>query len=234
MPLSPAGASYLRPVHPSLAPRPSQPLWTRLFAGVGLLVYLWLSYLMLGISLQYVPPASDVAFLRIKQDAVAHWYYLPAFLVHAYSAILVLPAGLTQFSTSFRRRYPRWHRRLGWLYVSATLFAAGPSGLVLAWHANGGCSSQLAFGLLALGWLGFTAIAVFQALQKNWRLHRDFMIRSFALALSAITLRAWKYLLVAAFHPHPMDVYRWVAWLGWVLNLAFAEWFIYKNYHKSL
>lgn len=187
---------------------------------------------MLGITLQYVPPASDVAFLRIKQDAVAYWYYLPAFLVHAYAAILVLPAGVTQFSSYLRRRYPRLHRRMGWLYVSVTLVAAGPSGLILAWHANGGWSSQLAFGLLALGWLAFTGTAAYQAFRKNWGLHRDFMIRSFALALSAITLRAWKYVLVAAFHPPPMDVYRWVAWLGWGLNLLIAEWIIYKNYLK--
>ena len=58
------------------------------------------------------------------------------------------------------------------------------------------------------------------------------MLRSFALALSAITLRAWKYVLVALFHPHPMDVYRWVAWLGWVLNLAVVEIFIYYQSRK--
>jgi hypothetical protein len=56
------------------------------------------------------------------------------------------------------------------------------------------------------------------------------MLRSFALALSAITLRAWKYALVAIFHPRPMDVYQLVAWLGWVLNLVIIEVYIYKRW----
>jgi hypothetical protein len=55
------------------------------------------------------------------------------------------------------------------------------------------------------------------------------MYRSFALTLSAITLRLWKYLLVGVFHPRPMDVYQVVAWLGWTLNLIVAEWIIYKK-----
>jgi hypothetical protein len=58
------------------------------------------------------------------------------------------------------------------------------------------------------------------------------MIRSFALALSAITLRAWKYVIVAALQPRPMDVYVVAAWLGWALNLAVAEWIIYRYYRK--
>ena len=54
------------------------------------------------------------------------------------------------------------------------------------------------------------------------------MIRSFALTLSAITLRLWKYLIVLAFQPRPMDVYHIVAWLGWVVNLIIAEIIIFK------
>ncbi len=54
------------------------------------------------------------------------------------------------------------------------------------------------------------------------------MIRSFALTLSAITLRAWKYIIVYLFHPPPMDTYRMVAWLSWVVNLLIAEIIIIK------
>jgi hypothetical protein len=59
------------------------------------------------------------------------------------------------------------------------------------------------------------------------------MLRSFALTLSAITLRIWKVVLVALFQPKPMDVYRWVAWLGWVVNLILIEFIIYKYYQKK-
>lgn len=208
------------------------PFLLRFGTGLLLLAYAFFCGLMLQISLQYVPPGTDVAFLRIKQDVIHHWYYLPAFFAHAYSAVLVLPAGFTQFSSSLRRNYPYVHRLMGSVYLWTVLLLAGPSGLLIGLHANGGWSSRLAFCLLALLWLWFTTMAFVRARQKNWAAHRDFMLRSFALTLSAITLRAWKYVLVALLHPRPMDVYRWVAWLGWVLNLVVAELIIYQIYTK--
>ena len=49
------------------------------------------------------------------------------------------------------------------------------------------------------------------------------MYRSYALTLSAITLRAWKWLIINVFETAPMDTYKIVAWLGWVLNLLVIE-----------
>jgi hypothetical protein len=54
------------------------------------------------------------------------------------------------------------------------------------------------------------------------------MYRSYALTLSAISLRVFKLVIVALFHPNPMDVYVLVAWLGWVVNLGIAEFLIYR------
>ena len=127
---------------------------------------------------------------------------------------------------------PQLHRFSGILYIFITLFLAGPSGFVIGIHANGGIGSQIAFCSLAILWMFFSAKAWQAARQRAWTRHRDYMIRSFALALSAITLRIWKYVLVAIFEPRPMDVYRIIAWLGWVLNLMIAEWIIYKLHNK--
>jgi uncharacterized membrane protein len=190
---------------------------------LSMLVYSYFLWLMLKITLQYWPIQTDVAFLSIKQDYIHLLHYRIAFFVHVFSAIFVLLAGYTQFSNSLRIKSPQLHRRLGWLYVIVTLFLAGPSGFIIGVYANGGLSSQIAFCLLAFLWMLFTAIALFKIIKKQVSSHRTWMIRSFALALSAITLRAWKYILVAAFHPKPMDVYQIVAWLGWTLNLVIAE-----------
>ncbi len=188
-----------------------------------LLVYSYFLWLMIKITLQYWPIQTDVAFLSIKQDYIHLLHYRIAFFIHVFSAIFVLLAGYTQFSNSIRIKFPQWHRRLGWLYVVVTLLFAGPSGFIIAIYANGGLSSQIAFCLLAFLWMLFTAMALFKIIKKQVSSHKAWMIRSFALALSAITLRAWKYVLVAAFHPKPMDIYQIVAWLGWTLNLVIAE-----------
>jgi hypothetical protein len=55
------------------------------------------------------------------------------------------------------------------------------------------------------------------------------MMRSFALTLSALTLRAWKYTLVLLFEPRPMEVYRLIAWLGFAPNVLFVEWLIRRK-----
>lgn len=202
--------------------------------AVLLAVYSYTLWLMLRITAQYIPIQNDVAFLAIKQDYVPMLHYRVAFFLHVFSALFVLPAGYTQFSRRLRRKYRTLHRRMGWLYAGVTLLLAAPSGLIIGLYANGGLGSRAAFCLLAGLWEFTTWMAVLRIRQKDVRAHEEWMLRSFSLALSALTLRAWKYVLVLLFQPRPMDVYRVVAWLGWTLNLAVAEGLIrYQRRVKS-
>lgn len=188
---------------------------------------------MIEISIQYIPINTDVAFLRIKQNEIIHDYYRIAFFTHAYSSIFCLLAAYTQFSANIRNNFPKFHKIGGYIYVISVLFLAGPSGLILGYHANGGLSSKISFLLLGLLWIAFTGYSIFAILRKDIQNHKNFMIRSYSLALSAITLRAWKWILVFLFHPRPMDVYKVVAWLGWVLNIIIAEYIIYRIKEKK-
>ncbi len=182
------------------------------------LVLLFFGYfcvLMAGITLQYIPVNSDVAFLQIKQTEVSEVAgYLPIFYIHVYTSMLVLLAGFTQFSKAILRSYKRIHRSMGYLYLFVVIVLSGPSGIFMGMHANGGMSSKIAFVLLGSLWVVFTSLAGYFAIKRDIINHKKFMYRSFALAVSAITLRFWKLILVYAFEPAPMDVYRVVAWLG--------------------
>lgn len=207
---------------------------SNIFAVFLLLIYVYFFWLMLMITAQYIPFRTDIAFLAIKQDYVPMLHYRVAFIIHVFTSIFVLLAGFTQFSEKLRKRLPKLHRSAGWLYVLVVLLLAAPSGFIIGLYANGGLSSRMAFCILALLWLFFTYKAIRTAVQKNFIEHRRWMIRSFTLTLSAITLRAWKYILVAVFEPKPMDVYQIVAWLGWVLNLIVAEcWIFYTFKHEN-
>jgi uncharacterized membrane protein len=196
--------------------------------GVVYLIYAYFCWLLVEIALQYIPFNTDVAFLRIKQDEIAHWHYKVAFATHVYTTLLVLPAGFIQFSSYVRAHYSQWHRMVGWVYILVVLLFASPSGFWMGLYANGGITSQISFCLLAILWFYFTLKALLKIKQHDFVAHRNFMIRSFSLTLSAITLRFWKTIIVYLFHPHPMDVYRIVAWLGWILNLMIAEYIIFK------
>jgi uncharacterized membrane protein len=177
----------------------------------------------------YIPYKTDVGFLRIKQDYIGVDHWRIAFFIHVYASFWVLLAGFTQFSKTIQRNNPRLHRTLGYIYVIDVLLITGPAGLLMGFYANGGIFSRIAFVSLAALWIFFTAMALIKARQKDFRAHRRFMIRSYALTLSALTLRAWKYAITNTMSVPPMDVYRMVAWLGWVVNLGVAEYILYRT-----
>lgn len=198
----------------------------------GLLLFF--SYLMLLITLQYIPVRTDAAFLQIKQEALQHWFYPAVFFAHVFSCIVVLLAGFTQFPLVFRTKYRKMHRYAGRVYILLILCVSGPSGFVMACMANGGPVAQISFCILAALWLFFTWKGFVTIRQGNVAAHMRWMYRSYALTLSAITLRLWKWGVVLAFEPRPMDAYRIVAWLGWTVNLAVAEWLILRARRKPL
>jgi uncharacterized membrane protein len=185
------------------------------------------SFLMLRIILLYIPIQNDVAFLQLKQSYIRITEWRIAFFVHVFSSLLALLAGFTQFSKWLLKNKPRLHRAMGYSYVLNILMVTGPAGLLMSFYANGGISSRIAFVLLSVLWIAFTAIALYKAIKKDFKAHRIFMMRSYALTLSAITLRIWKVLLANYTEIPPMDRYRIIAWLGWVLNLFLAECIIY-------
>jgi len=198
-----------------------------LFLALG-----FFTFLMARITAAYLPYNTDVGFLRIKQDYIGIDHWRIAFFIHVYASIWVLLAGFTQFSEGLRDFYPRLHRAFGYVYVTDVLLMTGPAGLLMGFYANGGLSSKIAFVTLAVGWMTFTAIALVKAKQGDFVAHRNFMIRSYALTLSAVTLRAWKWTITTPVELPPMDVYRSVAWLGWVPNILLAEFLIRRYYSR--
>jgi uncharacterized membrane protein len=183
--------------------------------------------LMLNITLKYISFDSDAAFLQIKQTEVnTVSAYLFIFYIHVCSAIFTLLAGFTQFNNNILKKMPRIHRAVGKMYVFTVLFLAAPSGFFIGLFANGGFYSKIAFVTLSVLWFYFTLKAFLAIKKHKINEHKAFMLRSFALAFSAITLRLWKVILVYLFQPAPMDVYQIIAWLGWIPNLLLIEYFI--------
>ena len=190
------------------------------------------SFLMLRIVFLYIPVQNDVAFLQLKQAYIHITEWRIAFFVHVFTSLFALLAGFTQFSKWLLKNKPRLHRIMGYSYVINVLLITGPAGLLMSFYANGGISSRIGFVLLSVLWIAFTGIALYKAIKKKFKAHRIFMIRSFALTLSAITLRVWKVLLANYTDMPPLDRYRIIAWLGWTLNLLVAEWIIYHYIRK--
>lgn len=197
-------------------------------------VLAFFAFLMIRITLPYLSFETDVAFLRIKQWIIHHDVWRIAFFVHVLTSMFLLIAGFTQFYNPFKNKMVNIHRTMGKLYIIVLLLLSGPAGFIMSLYANGGLLSQTAFTILSVLWVFFTVKAYLAIRNRDFVQHGNFMIRSYALTLSALTLRAWKFLLVILFHPHPMDAYMLVAWLGWVPNLILAEYLIRKKLSRKI
>ena len=145
----------------------------------------------------------------------------PWLVVHVAGAATALLVGPLQLLAGLRARRPMLHRVLGRVYV-AGCFGGGLAGLVLATGASTGPVTTVGLGGLGLAWIGATALAFAAALQRRLVAHRAWMIRSFALTFSAVTLRLYLQLLFVL----PVrfdDGYRAISFLCWVPNLMVAE-----------
>jgi uncharacterized membrane protein len=184
---------------------------------------------MVQITIQYIPIDYNAAFLALKFEEIKLKHYQIAFFTHVYTSIFVLIFGGFQFSKRIRNKYTATHRNLGKVYVFLILFLAAPTGLIMAYYANGGIYSQISFLIQAVLWFAFTLIAFLKIKQKDVKSHQIYMILSYALTLSAISLRLFKWIIVNTLALPPMDTYRVVSWLGWMFNLLVAALIILKQ-----
>src|SRR4051812_39767415 len=182
------------------------------------------TYLMLRIIVDYTTFRDDVAFLRFKQDYIYIPLWKAAFYTHVFSSIFALLAAFTQFSDYILKNHRSLHRFVGRVYAWDILLINFPAGMIMAIYANGHLPSKIAFVILDCLWFWFTYKGVMAARKKKIIEHRQYMIRSYALTFSAITLRTWKVILFNTFHFDPLTLYMIDAWMGFVPNLLFAEW----------
>ncbi|MDX2220853.1 MAG: DUF2306 domain-containing protein [Burkholderiales bacterium] len=149
-------------------------------------------------------------------------------LAHVFGAAVALALGPFQFSPRLRARYPGLHRWSGRFYLGVGVLVGGLAGLYMAQHAFGGVVSRLGFGALALAWL-VTGILAYRAIRAgDVASHRRWMVRNFALTFAAVTLRLYLPASFATGLDFP-TAYAAIAWLCWVPNLVFAEWWLKRS-----
>lgn len=207
-------------------------LLVRGIKGLVLFLIFSMAVLISISSLQhFFPYTNPSTFLKPKQ--AFFFIYLPALYTHIFTSGLILGIGLLGFSQWIRTQHLKWHQRLGKVYVGLILALSAPSALIMAIYAQGGLSIKSCFILLSILWWWFTWQAWTTILKKNILAHQSFMLRSYALTLSAVTLRWYSFLLGYFFNWYNLESYLWIAWLSWVPNLIVAELWIRVCYKYS-
>jgi uncharacterized membrane protein len=183
---------------------------------------------------RYYPLNDQTGFLRFKQDYIHFLPWKIAFYTHVFTVCFAMLAGFTQFSNYILRKHRPLHRLMGKIYVYDILLVNFPVALVMAVYANGLLPGKTAFVVLDCLWFYFTYKAVTEIKKGNTREHKNYMIRSYALTLSAVMLRVWKIIISSMVDVDPVHLYMIDAWMGFVPNLLFAEWLIRrKKDHRS-
>lgn len=153
-------------------------------------------------------------------------------IVHIVGSSLYALLGAFQFAPRLRLRYPRWHRRAGWLLVPAGL-SSSLSGLWMAqfypWPAGDGV---VLYGMrLGVGF-GMTLsliLAVLAVRQRRFPQHGAWMIRAYALGLGAGT-QVLTAIIWAVLGGGSGELGRNVVMGGgWLINIIVAEWIIQRR-----
>lgn len=172
-------------------------------------------YLYRAFSFRFVPPGELGPTLFNKQL----WY-----VSHLVFGLPVLLGGPLQFSRRVRRLSPVYHRNLGRIYVVSATGAALTAIYLGATIEYEG--SRLPIVLLGLLWIFFTLAAWRCAVRRDFGAHRQFMIRSYGLALVLVWLR-----LMGDVPSDVMFFYieneavrdTTLEWMSWVVPLLILE-----------
>jgi uncharacterized membrane protein len=146
---------------------------------------------------------------------------------HAFFGSLALGLGALQFNRWLLIRHRPTHRTLGKVYVISSI-VVGLAGLYMSFYSFGGLITHLGFGALAVLLLWTTLRAYLAARERAIATHRQWMLRSYALVFAAVTLRIELPLLTMGFGDFT-PAYQVVAWLSWVPNALWAEWYIRRS-----
>ena len=147
-----------------------------------------------------------------------------AVIAHLAGGLIAIIVGAFQVNSRLRARFLPAHRWLGRLYVGAVVVSA-TAGFTLALGSHGGLVAHFGFGMMAVCWLFSTSNAYRYIRAGDTVTHRQWMLRSYALTLAAVTLRL--YLPAFQMAGYGFDTsYPLISWIAWVPNLLIVEWLI--------
>ncbi|MBI1769694.1 MAG: DUF2306 domain-containing protein [Bacteroidetes bacterium] len=147
-------------------------------------------------------------------------------LLHILPALLFILFGLLQFVKTIRTKNPRFHRWNGRVLLSLGAII-GVSGIVMGFKMPiSGVSETAATTLFGTLFLFSLTKAFISIRQKKIELHREWMIRAFAIGMAVTTTRP----IVGIFFATsrftgltPQDFFGTALWIGFTLHLILAE-----------
>lgn len=195
--------------------------------GVGIVVRRTVTLLPVLVD-GHQPPATPSATNSPfgPADSIFEQYPLLT-LVHILPGLLFVILGPFQFSRTIRKRHLLWHRQSGRVFlVNGVLIGLTALVMSLFMPSIGGFNQAAATTLFSLFFLVALYKAFWHVRHHNVALHREWMIRAYAIGLAVATIRLVIVLLFATRFFTGLtlkDFFSTGFWIGFVLHLIGAE-----------
>lgn len=143
-------------------------------------------------------------------------------LLHISAAVPAIIFGPILMFAPLRKQKPKLHRTLGTWYVIGCMLSA-VTVFPLAISNRIGFEPQLGFGMMAVTWFTVTALAYTAARNKDYRAHRRWIMRSYAMTFAFVHVNL-TYKLFLPYHLlSPVGVKVFQSMVSWQANLLLVE-----------
>lgn len=206
----------------------------------ALFVFFWMpigffSLLLIYNSIPYFNFKTHFSFIQERAVLFLQPAYKASFYIHIFAGIFCIGTALLQFSSYILKKRKAIHVWSGRIYVTVVLLLGAPTGMYMSFFAKGTGAEKGLFMFMAIAWFWFTLKGLTAILQKNVLAHKVWMIRSYTMALTAVTFRVY-YLTLYLMDVELTKNYEMSLWISVVGNLLAAELLIFfqtKHYLKT-
>jgi uncharacterized membrane protein len=159
-------------------------------------------------------------------------------MMHIVPGLLFMILGPFQFSESIRARHVHWHRWNGRMFMTIG-FIIGVSALLMSFtmQSIGGVNQAAATILFGFFFLFALSKAFWHIRRRQVTLHRQWMIRAFAIGLAVATIRPIVGIFFATSRFSglmPAQFFGTAFWIGFVLHLIAAEAWIHATLPQTI
>jgi hypothetical protein len=193
------------------------------------------SLLLIYNTVPYFSFDTNFSFIEERSMLFESSFYYTCFYIHIAAGALCIGSALVQFSRYILKKSKAIHRISGKIYVFVVLFLGAPTGLYMSFFAKGSFWERALFMFMAGWWFITTLYGLSTIHKKNVIAHKIWMIRSYSMAMTAVTFRVYHILFYVLGMGH-LENYEISLWISVIGNMLFAEWVIWrqsKNYLKS-
>lgn len=191
------------------------------------------SLLLVRNTIPYFSFSQEFSFIQERAVLFARSIYKFCFYTHIFAGMICISTALVQFSTLIIKKRKKIHIWSGRVYVMVVLLIGAPTGLYMSFFAKGSYRERLLFMFMAAYWFYTTLQGFTTILKKNVLAHKVWMIRSYSMAMTAVTFRVY-YILLYFFGMdllHNYEVSLWISVLG---NMLMAELVIFRKSRSYL